>query len=86
MISALERVKQSTNRLRKPAIKPCPSRPSWLFLSLRLHPGIMMMVYILHAEITGRALSGQHLHLLTQLACPTTGTKQTRKRGKKNNS
>lgn len=56
---------------------------SWLFLSLRLHPGIMMMAYILHAEITGRPLSGKHLHLLTQLACPTTGPKPTRKQGRK---
>lgn len=55
----------------------------WLFLSLGLRPGIMMMAYILHAEITGWPLSGKHLHLLTQLACPTTGTKQTRKQGRK---
>lgn len=56
---------------------------SWLFLSLGLLPGIMMMAYILHAEITGQPLSGKHLHLLTQLARPTTGTKQTRKQGRK---
>lgn len=56
---------------------------SWLFLSLELHLGIMVMAYILHAEITGGPLSGKHLHLLTQLACPTTGTKQTRKQSRK---
>lgn len=41
---------------------------SWLFPSLGLCPGFMMIAYILHAEITGGPLSGQHLHLLTQLA------------------
>lgn len=56
---------------------------SWLFPSLGLRPGFMMMPYILHAEITGGPLSGQHLHLLTQLARPTTGTKQTRKQDRK---
>lgn len=56
---------------------------SWLFPSLGLCPGFMMIAYILHAEITGGPLSGQHLHLLTQLAWPTTGTKQTRKQDRK---
>lgn len=56
---------------------------SWLFPSLGLCPGFMMIAYILHAEITGGPLSGQHLHLLTQLARPTTGTKQTRKQDRK---
>lgn len=56
---------------------------SWLFLSLGLRPGIIMMAFILHAQITGWPLSGKHLHLLTQLASPTTGTKQTRKQDRK---
>lgn len=47
----------------------------WQFLSLWLYPGIIFMTCDLHAEITGRPLSGEHLHLLTQLARPTTDRK-----------
>lgn len=63
-------------------VKDSPAE-AWSFLSLWLYPGIMFMACVLHAEITGRPLSGEHLHLLTQLARPTTGTKQTRKQCRK---